>query len=462
MMPTTRFRVSALYLAGILGVVVFVIGLPMSFEFRQLVSIGGVTFAELLLLTILVCLTVHRPRAWFPRQYQNICLLLYLFLLWAAARGLLAVLEGAELGMTLRNLRHYLPLLTMPPLLYLLNSWKPNATTLITAITKCFGLSYFVYMLFLVAVTLSPELSDLLMMRAFFYRIGSNTLVISMTLLLLGCLLWSERLLKARTVVLILLSVGVTVLLAQSRVSSAMLVFLLFLAVCLYTLRTSRMRFAGIGIMLILSVATAVSAVFLSLNAAVPDFDKFSELLVQRVQQHQAGRSPWDSLMTYSFGTEELRRPVVERAVTRPVLGFGEGEGVGETMSQEDGAYIDSTVLTMWFKNGFVGTTLFYSFWLTVLARVLMGYLRHRVRFFAGVASIAAASLITWLLWSSANAFLMYGWVLYPIVALTCVWLFILQKDTSPRECPSNLVARTAVDQQHQRPSLLAANGASE
>lgn len=103
--------------------------------------------------------------------------------------------------------------------------------------------------------------------------------------------------------------------------------------------------------------------------------------------------------------------------------------GVGATMSQEDGAHIDSTVLTMWYKNGLIGLGLYYSFWTAILVRLFRAYLRFRSRFTAGVASVACASLFTWILWSTANVFLMYGWVLYPIVVFVAVWLNVLERD---------------------------------
>lgn len=358
--------------------------------------------------------------------------MLYAFLLWAFARGLVGVMEGNELASTLRNLRHYLPLLTLPLFLYLLHKWRPDPEQITAKLAICLTIGYFIYMTFLVAVVVSPTLSKVLLMKPFIYRIGSSTSAISMTLLLLVSLLWLERRVKARTMVLAVMSVGVTLLLAQSRFSSAMLMLLIALAVCFYTVRTLRTRFVGIGAVMLFSILGALGAAFWWLDTTVEDFEKFSRLFLDRVERHQEGMGIWESLTKYSFGTEAFRTRVIENASDQPMIGFGEGKGVGSTMSQEDGAHIDSTMLTMWYKNGFIGLALYYSFWLAILARMLSGYLRYRSRFKAGVASIACASVLVWLLWSSANVFLMYGWVLYPIMAFVAISLFVLEAEEAP------------------------------
>lgn len=430
------FLPAAAYATALLFVALAAVALPMSFEFRQLVSIAGVTVVELLLLMIITPLLLRYPRALLPARYQGILLLLYAFLLWAFIRALIGVMEGNELSSTLRSLRHYLPLLTLPLILYLLHKWHPDPERITARLAVCLSIGYFIYMAFLVAVVVSPTISTALMMRPFIYRISSSTIAISMTLLLLVSLLWLEGRVRARTMILTVMSVGVTLLLAQSRFSSAMLMLLIAFAVGLYTVRTLRTRFVGIGVTMLLSILAALGAAFWWLDATVDDFEKFSRLFLDRIERHQEGMGIWESMTKYSFGTEAFRARVIEGASDRPMIGFGEGKGVGSTMSQEDGAHIDSTVLTMWYKNGFVGLGLYYSFWLAILARLLRGYLYYRSRFKAGVASIACASVLAWLLWSTANVFLMYGWVLYPIMAFVSVSLFVLENKefTSPAE----------------------------
>jgi hypothetical protein len=306
-------------------------------------------------------------------------------------------------------------------------------------LTLLLAIGYFIYTFFLVAVIVSPTISDLMMMKAYFYRISSHTLAISMTLLLLVYLLRWEKRVGLGVMAAAIVSVGVTLLLAQARMSTAMLVGLVGLAVLLYTIRTYRARFIGIGLVMLSTVLVGVSLVFVALNSVIEDFEQFSTLFLERVERDQHGLGIWDSVTTHSFGTVEYRTRVVDAAMKRPAIGYGEGADVGQTMSREEGAYIDSTVITMWYKNGAVGVFLFYAFWAAILQRLIRGYLRYGQRLQSGIASIAVASVTAWLLWSTANVFLMYGWVLYPVLAMVSLWLFKLQ----PGNCHEQLKARS-------------------
>ena len=426
-----RVRISSLFVTSLFAVATLSVALPMSFEFRQLVSLLGVSIVELLLLPTLLLIFVYRPRAFFPIGYRRICMLLYLFLVWSISRGTVGVMEGNELDSALRGVRHYLPFLTLPPLLYLLHTWSPDARRNLATLTTFLIIGYFVYALFLALVVISPTASNLLLIKPFLYRISSSTIAISMTLLLLAYLQYKEKNLHGVLIALAITSVGITFLLAQSRMSSVMLLFLVGMSVFLYTVRTLRMRFLAISASMLSTVLIALLGTFLLLNYVISDFEQFTELFTRRVQVQQQSGNLWESAWRQSFGTEAFRARVISAASTMPEVGFGEGKGVGQTMSQEDGAYIDSTMITMWFKNGFIGVILFYAFWIAIGTRFFQGYLEGRSRLHIGVASIGTASIFVWMLWSSANIFLMYGWVLYPIMSIIAVSLFLLEEGES-------------------------------
>jgi O-antigen ligase len=309
--------------------------------------------------------------------------------------------------------------------------WQPDPVRLLTGFVTSLVIAFSVYSGFLLAVVFSAGLSDLLLIYPMLYRVGSNTTAIAMTIFLLAFFLWLERHIRGTVVLLSVGATGIVILLTQSRVATAMLLILLLLAVGLYTVRTGRSRFLKIGTAIGAALVISLLMAFVLLNKLVPDFSSFSELFFERVERDQAGRGLWDSMIDRSFGTAEFRTRVVQDALERPVFGYGEGKGVGPTMSQDDGAYIDSAVITIWFKNGIVGLVLFYVVWGAIIRRFITYLGRTSDRLYSGVASIGLASVVVWVIWSSANIFLMYGWVMYPILAIISTLMYFLEHPVS-------------------------------
>lgn len=414
---------------AILALATFVLAVPISFNFRSYISVAGITAVELAALSIILSYLLTGNYNYIIRRYPLLITTIAVFIVWSVVRGYFGIIEGNLFYDTAFGYRYYIPYVVVLIYLGSLYAYQPNPYALLKDISWLFTAGLSVYTVILLTVIVWPPLQDVLMIDTWGFRIGTSTTVITLPLLLTIYIIRYSNLISRIHLFIAFTVCSVIILLHQYRFGAAIMAIMVICSVLVYfVFSNGKLRYFWISQKLMVMLLTLIAGVFAVLLLTVDNFiSQFVEVFFIRVARNQEGLTVWDSMIRYSFGYGEWRERVLQWISERPLVGFGEGARVGATKLSQDGFYIDSVPLTMWYKNGIVGVVLFYSIWIAILYYVV-GKIRAASGVVLGIAATAVGSIIGFILWSLSNIFLMYGWVMYPILVLIGSYLYFLDK----------------------------------